>query len=283
MSMLVGPDGPYQILPGDRVDIWDGPVFKKRLCASDWTMSGGTMLWDGIDYDGNPAELKTYQWRRNAGQLRSGTLATDTETPSIWNLEIISGEGLQNTLSFEFSDPDTWSGRVQAISRMPGVADYRVIRDKYYVDTDGAAPPITVPFEAVHEGRYTLTLRVWDVGGGQHATNDIEFWTGDPARAEPSRIVVPELSLSRGRPNPSAAWVIWDLNAASASTVTLRVIGVDGRQWKSWPGRQIDTGVTRVLWNGLDDRGQRVPAGRYFLTATDAAGWRTCNAATMVP
>ncbi len=128
-----------------------------------------------------------------------------------------------------------------------------------------------------------MKLYVWDVGAGHHAAEIDSFWVGArPAGVGPRRFLIPELALSRGRPNPSAGWVYWDVQQQTPEKVDMRVISVDGRCVKSWSQRSLQAGTTRILWDGRDSRGVRVASGRYYLLITNETGKTQTNSVTIV-
>lgn len=284
MSMLIGEGD--SLVVGDRVDIRDSTnTWVKRLTASQWSMDRGRVLWDGIGYDGLPDSTGAYSWRRNTGSWHSASLIADTSAPVISDLMVVP-RGVEeedpDTLSFRFLDSGTHAARVRAIASADGSRDTNIWDDRFFRETQEADAPITNVFRPGHDGLWTVTLQVWDVGGGHQARRDSTYWHGSLSGVGDQRIFVPEFALSRGRPNPSGEWIAWDLQLQSANRVDLRVVGVDGRCIRSWPGKALPGGVTKVLWNGVDDRDVRVAAGRYYLVVTDEAGTTHSTPVTVV-
>jgi len=282
MSMLAGAGDSVGL--GDRIDIYNAnQSWVKRLTGSRWSSSRGRVMWDGIDYNGLPAATGAYSWKRNGGTAHGDSLRADTEPPMITDLMIMPASGglIPDTLTFRFDDADTHAGRVRATASLPGLSDVRIHEDPFFRDTQDA-PPIRKAYYLPHDGLWTITLRVWDVGGGHEASQDSAYWHGSLTGVGDHRILVPELMLTRGRPNPSGAWVAWDLQLPAAGAVDLRVIGVDGRCVKSWSDRSLPGGVTRILWDGRDGQGTSVASGRYWLVATNQAGRTASMPATIV-
>jgi hypothetical protein len=286
MSMLIE-DKDDPLAPGDSIDIkkTNEGTWAKRLTASQWSMDRSQMLWDGIWYDGQAHGTGTYSWRRDGGGWHTEPLAADTAAPVISDLMISPGGemGVPDTLSFRFNDADTHAGWIRALASadFPGQPEVWILRDKFFRATLPADAPITETFDSAYDGLWTLTLQVWDVGDGHETRVDSTYWHVTNS-VEDQRTVVPELSLSRGRPNPSGKWMAWDLQLAEASQVDLRVIGVDGRCIRAWPGKALPGGVTRILWDGVDDHGVRVASGRYYLAVTDEAGQARSTPVTIV-
>ena len=187
-------------------------------------------------------------------------------------------EPCSDTLSFRFEDPDSYSGRVRAtITPNFGLQNpRRIIPSKFYVAPGDT--PIRQHFKA-ERGNWTLDLCVWDTNGDS-ASAQLSFEALSSASG--SRMLVPELSLSRGHPNPSRGRVSWELHRSSAGEVDLRVIAVDGRCLRSWTKTRMPAGTTRLLWDGLDQRGVPAPSGRYYMVATDASGETRSVAATLI-
>ncbi len=282
-SMVIGAEEPLAL--GDWVDIYGaGDDWVKRLVASDWSMDQGHVFWDGIRYDGLVTECGDYSWRRNGGTAHQGVLAEDTAAPTIADLVIslYTQPALLYALRFRFEDADTRSGRVRAVASpsFPGPPDIKIIPDDYLLDTQGVDPIMRGLPELV-EGWWDMTVRVWDVGDGQWDSEEVPFYYGGSAVDE-TQILVPELTLSRGRPTPSASWVEWALQRDQDAEVDLKVVGADGRCVRSWPSRAVSAGVTRILWDGLDNRGSPVAAGRYYLVVSDGNRILSTRAAILV-
>jgi hypothetical protein len=283
MSMLVGEGDSVGL--GDRIDIYNAnQSWVKRLTGSRWSSDRGRVLWDGIDYNGLPATTGAYSWKRNGGTSHGDSLRADTEAPVITDLVIMPSSGglVPDTLSLRFEDGDTHSGRVRAVASMPGLSDVRVIQDRFCTERPDSTPSIRQTYNLPHDGLWTITLRIWDVGAGHEASQDSSYWHGSLTGVGDRRILVPELTLTRGRPNPSGSWVAWDLQLPAAGAVDLRVVGVDGRCVKSWVDRNLPGGITRILWDGRDGKGAGVASGRYWLVATDRAGRTTSMPAIIV-
>jgi hypothetical protein len=186
-------------------------------------------------------------------------------------------------LSFILQDADTGGGYVRATvhPEFSGPADEYPILDEFRLTSPTVAVTDTLYFHVGDEGGWTMEVQAWDVGGSHAVTDSISFTCGLTSGLGERRIYVPELKLHRGRPNPSNGWVAWDLQGAGHA-VDLRVVSVDGRCVRSWPTRTVPDGTVRILWNGLDDRGAKVAAGRYYLIATDHAGKVASMSATIV-
>ena len=154
--------------------------------------------------------------------------------------------------------------------QVPGGWETRVIPDEYLLAPEGTAGPVRRTFRVGPTlVPAIMTVRVWDVGKGGSDSVAVAY---SPNAGVADRARAPELVLSRSRPNPSSDWVAWEVRRQAEGEVNLRVVAVDGRAVRSWPEQTIPAGVTRILWDGRDDRGMRAASGRYFLVVTDRAG-----------
>jgi fibronectin type 3 domain-containing protein len=79
-------------------------------------------------------------------------------------------------------------------------------------------------------------------------------------------ISVPSVSLKLNQnvPNPFNPTTLISFAVPSRSTVTLRVYDVQGRHVKTLLDDVVDAGVKNVVWDGTDERGNRVGSGVYF-------------------
>ena len=288
MSMLIGEAD--SLSPGDWADIY-GPQgdWVKRLVASEKGVDRGRVLWDGINYAGLPCSTGSYSWlRRGKGSPHAGFLSPDSLEPEIIDLTVrygLGGVDDDDILSFRFVDPDTHAGRVRAEASLwvPDTLGARethvpIFRDEVLMERDSLSSPIERPFRLTN-GLWTVTVQVWNVGSVPEAKGQLM----NVSSGVDSRPVYPlSLTLSHGRPNPSGDWVSWDLRVASAAVFHLSVVGVDGRRIRSWSSGSLPAGITRVLWDGRNDRGERVASGKYFLMVTDHSGKRTSASAIIV-
>ena len=72
-------------------------------------------------------------------------------------------------------------------------------------------------------------------------------------------------------PNPAATGVDVRFSLAATGHANLEVYDVSGRRVSTLLSRPTPAGAQRVRWEATDERGKRVPAGRYFLRL-NAAG-----------
>ncbi len=84
------------------------------------------------------------------------------------------------------------------------------------------------------------------------------------------------LVLEQNRPNPSSGATSIPFALDHASTVTLRVFGVDGRLIRTVDAGRFSAGPHALTWDGRDEKNLRAPGGVYVyrLTADGAAASR---------
>jgi len=102
--------------------------------------------------------------------------------------------------------------------------------------------------------------------GGIYALNG-GFWgpATNGAVDAPETEAVPRAFAARPAvPNPfrSTTTVAFDLPATRAVGIVL--YGIDGRVVRRLLNQELPAGRHRAVWDGLDDRGQRVASGIYF-------------------
>ncbi len=80
--------------------------------------------------------------------------------------------------------------------------------------------------------------------------------------------------LGRPFPNPSRGDVSFDLDLASASPgrVVVEILDARGRRLRVLNREPMDVGSHQLIWDRRDDRGNRVPAGFYFVRASGDFG-----------
>ncbi len=81
-------------------------------------------------------------------------------------------------------------------------------------------------------------------------------------------------------PNPFAEQLFLQLELPAASPVRLSVLDVSGRQVRRLADRTFGAGSYRLLWDGRDERGQRVASGLYYVRldrGTQTRDWRVVH------
>ncbi len=273
-SMLVGEGDSVRI--GDWVDIYQGTTWVRRLAASDWNSDRGRMLWDGIDWRGVPLEPDSCSWRwRDLSSPHGAWLVSDTLAPVI---DDIAGGVIErgppplfaDTLAFSFVDSVAHSGWINATAVSATGETTRVVRDRFVLDSQSIGGPVASTFPlGPGSGYTTLTVRVWDVGGGGSDSLIVQFYPS--AHVDDAR-VASAFRIFPGRPNPGGDRVAWEMQRGSPARVKLRIVAVDGRVIRSWPERPFPAGPSTITWDCRNDRGRPVASGRYYLLASDDAG-----------
>lgn len=79
-----------------------------------------------------------------------------------------------------------------------------------------------------------------------------------------SRVSPDRLILLPVRPNPFRTTTRLDYLLAQPATLRLDVLDAAGRLMRTWPVTGAPAGYGSILWDGNNDRGERVPPGVYF-------------------
>lgn len=82
-------------------------------------------------------------------------------------------------------------------------------------------------------------------------------------------VTVPsEIYLAQNYPNPfnSSTTIRFSVKGASPIGVSLKIYDLQGRLVNELFGETALPGMNRVIWDGTDDLGQKVPSGAYFIT-----------------
>jgi hypothetical protein len=80
----------------------------------------------------------------------------------------------------------------------------------------------------------------------------------------------PSIQLSVG-PNPFAAIATIEFSLSAAARVEVSVFAVDGSRVARLETADYPAGTNRVLWDGTDDRGRRLPSGVYLVRLSTGA------------
>ncbi len=101
-------------------------------------------------------------------------------------------------------------------------------------------------------GGYTLGGGFW--GGGSGSPVDI-----DPVETTP-RV----FAARPAAPNPFFATTALSFDLPAARHVRITFHGIDGRRVRQLIAQELGAGRHRAVWDGRDERGQRVSPGVYF-------------------
>jgi hypothetical protein len=77
--------------------------------------------------------------------------------------------------------------------------------------------------------------------------------------------VTPETRFQAARPNPFRSGTAIDFSLAGPGRVDLQIFGAAGRLVRTLSPGRLPQGAHRLAWDGIDDRGQAVEPGVYFV------------------
>jgi hypothetical protein len=92
---------------------------------------------------------------------------------------------------------------------------------------------------------------------------------GDAEPADRAADAPPRLRLLGPYPNPATGPVRWRVLAGRGRSVDVRLYDAAGRSVMAWEARRSRGEPIEFSWDGRDRRGRPVPAGVYFLRASD--------------
>ena len=95
----------------------------------------------------------------------------------------------------------------------------------------------------------------------RQAMRDLGWFTGSTITGVPPGSAGVAL---RSAPNPFGSSTAISFSLPSSGSATLEVFGVDGRRLRRLESPALAAGPHQVVWDGLDDAGQRAPAGLYL-------------------
>ena len=110
-------------------------------------------------------------------------------------------------------------------------------------------------------------------GGEGFYIDDVRVVTGDPYDE-------PQIAPGTVWPNPFAERACVHFVLTEASAAQLEVFDVSGRLVRTLHRGSLPAGDFRFLWDGADQRGERVPCGLYFLrleAGAQARNWRVMH------
>jgi hypothetical protein len=286
-SMRMGP--PQKTLElGAYIDITDNGQFVRRMPASMHALHNGTVVWDGINYDGREAGTGDYLWKcmwRSCGQGSQyyKTLADDVHFPtgSAWVSDSSDPADpfWMKEVHVQFTDEDTHGG-IMRINVAPTNAGWDAwICDHVYRD-DTTRPGNNeivelFPYPWGTNGRATVVIS--DVGGGHTVTLESPQFSPPPADVRNHEIVAPEDVWGKVevRGSPSKEGAVWELRATPGEVTDWRLFDAAGREVRRWSETADQSGVVR---GGLSDGGEQgaggVPSGVYLLRVTGGEGHR---------
>jgi hypothetical protein len=111
--------------------------------------------------------------------------------------------------------------------------------------------------------------------------SDFHFHSDSPSgpNSDPSEIKTQVLSVSPNPFNPSTNISLFIDNPGSAE---LAVYSIDGRLVKVLKKGMFESGEHNLVWEGVDERGQRVPSGSYFYLFSSPDGVQSTGKMTLL-
>lgn len=173
------------------------------------------------------------------------------------------GDGLR----LRFGTPDLLEPLAARIERAPltQVVWSQVGPDSLFPDTEGTFEWLDTEVEP--GARYQYRFRVVFVGSSPRLYGPVEVRYDAPAPAA--------LALYPPRPNPFSGTTRLRLDLPAAGRVQLSVYDLTGRRVATVLEGDLAAGTHRPIWNGWNDTGTELPAGRYWARVATAGGARS--------
>lgn len=286
----IPPDNPFVGNGSYRAEIWAlGYRNPWRYCFD--TLTGdmyigdvGQNTWEEVDFEPANTGGRNYGWRLTEGNhCYNPSSGCDDGDPIITYPihEYSHGSGCSITGGFVY--------RGSAISGLGGT----------YFFADWCTPTIwSFRYDGTTLTEFTDRTAQLAPGGGQSITNIASFGMdgfgeiyimdrGSGANGEVFKIIPDAaaapmpggkktgLLLTPGVPNPFSGSTRLTLRLDSPSRVELSVLDLSGRLIRDLGANRVEAGEHVVLWDGADANGRTVPAGVYFVRASNGSGSET--------
>ena len=144
---------------------------------------------------------------------------------------------------------------------LSGPGDLYVLRFR----ATGAGGPATIHFQQSTFYRAGIIVPVAPLA-------DITVQVDAPTDAAPAAVENAQLRVA---PNPFNPTTVIEVDSPAAGAQRLTVHDTAGRLVATLEQGHFPAGTRRVLWNGMDSRGQRLPSGSYWITLDAGAVTRT--------
>jgi hypothetical protein len=152
-------------------------------------------------------------------------------------------------------------GESVVLSPTPGTLDMALlgIRDRGIA---GEGVLATLRFKVLQQGDYELEVREVSARDSENKAHSIDT---EVRAGTPDQLDVPKVSfLENSYPNPFNPQTTLAYGVAIQGPVTIKVYSVDGRLVKTLLNEVRGPGSYKVIWDGTDNRGQRVASGMYM-------------------
>jgi hypothetical protein len=152
--------------------------------------------------------------------------------------------------------------------RAPEERDYALLPESPAIDGGMPLPGLNDWFvgAAPDMGAWEFEPGAASVEGGEHAgPNEFGDGNGSDNDDQEADAWHPSIGSLRILPNPSRDPVTIELSLLRPGRVETALFDVTGRAVATWPSPLLAPGTHRLRWDGLDLRGDRLPAGAYLL------------------
>jgi len=232
-------------------------------------ISGSEIGWD-LSYLGAIADQDFYAEYLKTEYINDAPLGQSSTHYSIQNK---NGEIFDGIPNFRFDDGThgtynvDWPDAINAINGGENCLLYSGVNENdgaaatYY---DGFFPNssnpgklmyLAFPFETVYPEsvRDTLMSRI------------VRFFEMPPAIVEEEKIVPNTFVLSQNYPNPFNSQTKIKFQIPQQGKINISIFDVLGKKIRIWDLENIATGIHEITWNGLNEAGNSVNSGTYFV------------------
>ncbi len=239
----------------------DGMAFDDVSVSVGGGGGGGTGITSETEPNG---DIASANGPVGTGTAVTGTLSSSSDDDYFW-FDVTAAGNVNISLAIGGSADLDWylynSAGTQVArgytTANPEVGSYNASVGRYYLRVDGYLGATS---------NYTVT-----VTGGLAVQ-----------RTAPEKSNLPSVfALKQNMPNPFNPSTTIAFDLPKASQVSLRVFDQRGRLVRTLVNESMTAGSKSVIWNGLDDRGQRVNSGVY-LYLIEADGFRTTRKMTLL-
>lgn len=135
-------------------------------------------------------------------------------------------------------------------------------------------------FTLVSDYRVGPDGSLWYVrNAGSGSLRRILYQGGEPPPPPPSSFTIQRFD---SHPQPAVGLVTFDLDLSESAPIELRLFDARGRRVRTLHnGTVLPAGPQDVVWDGLDDDGERLPAGQYF-ARLEVRGLRKSHVITLL-
>lgn len=141
----------------------------------------------------------------------------------------------------------------------------------YYKDTGIADPPFavrsTIGIQPSMDGLLGVQYYGGEMPAGGYPTEEtaVKIFPRTSSDVEISKSEIPlEYALEQNYPNPFNPTTTIKFSTKQTGLVTLTIYNVLGQETMKLVDKKLSSGIHKVIWNGLNNSGQKVPSGIYF-------------------